>query len=60
VLKHRSIIGGIVKHKGGYGFRITFDTVKHSQKYKDMMMWILESDKFRVDVKKGYYDEVSE
>lgn len=57
-MKHRSVIGGIVKHRGGYGFRVTLDTVKLAQKYKDMVKWIIESDKLRVDVKSGYYDVV--
>lgn len=59
-MKHRSIIGGIVKHRGGYGFRVTLDTVKLAQKYKDIVKWIILGDKLRVDIKKGYYDEVRE
>ena len=57
MVKPRCIIGGIVRHKGGYGFRLTFDTVKLAQKYKEAFNWYIENDRIRVDVKKGYYDE---
>lgn len=53
----KATIGGIVKQHGGVGFRVTFDNKAQAQKYKDMFMWILKDDKFKLTVKGGYYDK---
>lgn len=40
----------------GYGFKITFKTSTEAQKYKEMITWIIESDNYKINNKKGYYD----
>ena len=51
-------ISGIVKHRsGGYGFKLTFHDKATAQHYKDMIYWIVSSDKIIPRVKKGYYDK---
>ena len=51
------IVGGIIKHKDGIGFKISFSNAALACKYKDMFTWIVKDDKVSVDVKKGYYDK---
>jgi len=51
------IVGGILRHNRGTGFKITFNNVKLSRKYKDMIIWILKDDKFNVRVERGYHDK---
>ena len=60
--KHICEIGGIIQHRMnhnrtcGYGFKITFKTSTEAQKYKEMITWIIESDNYKINNKKGYYD----
>ena len=51
------IVGGILRHNRGTGFKITFSSVDLSRKYKDMFIWILKDDGFNVRVEKGYHDK---
>ena len=53
----RVTIGGIIRHKYGTGFKITFSSVDLARKYKDMFTWMLKYDKFIVRVERGYYDK---
>ena len=49
-------ISGIVKHKDGLGFKITFKNQETANKYKDMIRWILAHEKYPVEYKIAYYD----
>lgn len=49
-------IDGIVKHKNGFGFKISFSDVKDAQRYKEMIGWFAVDEKLVVDEDKGYYD----
>ena len=51
-------LGGIVKHrKGGYDFKTTFNSPETAQHYKDMMYWIINDDKIKTILERGYYDK---
>jgi len=59
----KATLGGIIKlHSTNKdatdicGFKIGFKTKEEANKYKEMFKWILESDKYKVVCKKGYYD----
>ena len=49
-------IGGIVKHKHGYGFKVTFTNKKHANKYKDTLYWIIKNDNIPIVRNIGYHD----
>ena len=53
----KCMIGGILRHNGGFGFKVTFDDVETTKYYKDMIFWIIKNDKFSMDVKNGYYEK---
>lgn len=55
--KHKIILGRIIKHKKGTGFKITFPTKEEANKYKEMMKWILADDGYRIDNDTGYFDD---
>ena len=55
---NRTIVGGIVKHKEGYGFKLIFADTYTANHYKDMFNFIINSDKIKTDVRKGYYDNL--
>lgn len=51
-------LGGIIKHnKKGVGFKVSFQNKKQAQYYKEMMMYILKSDEYMLQVHHGYYDK---
>jgi hypothetical protein len=54
--KKQVILGGVIKHNNGIGFKITFQDQATANKYKDMMRWIIKNDKHPVVYKTGYYD----
>ena len=56
-MKNKCVIGGILKHNDGYGFKITFNNPETAQHYKDMIGWIIKNDKINTVVKKSYYDK---
>jgi len=56
MLNNKIIIGGIIKHKHGRGFKITFPDKETANKYKDMFKWILADDGYLIDMDTGYYD----
>jgi len=49
-------IGGIIKHKDGYGFKLTFTDIDTANKYKDMLRYILTSDNLPIIYNTGYHD----
>jgi len=51
------IMGGIIKHKNGYGFKITFTDSSLANKYKDMFRWIIINDNIPLIYNTGYYDK---
>jgi len=51
-------ISGIIKHRNGYGFKITFNNNEEADRYKDMIRWILKDDGYHIENKKGYYDKL--
>ena len=51
------IMGGIVKHSKGIGFKVTFTSPETANKYKDMFRWILVNDNHPLIYLKGYYDK---
>ena len=53
----KTIVSGIVKHNDGIGFKITFENAEQAQKYKEMFIWILESDDLEVGTMRGHYDK---
>jgi len=55
---NKAIVGGIVKHRYGVGFKITFPNRRLANKYKEMFDYIIKSDNIKTEVKNGYYDEV--
>ena len=55
-VKRNCEIGGVLKHNGGYGFKITFDDKDSALYYKDMMYWIIKNDNFNMNMKDGYYE----
>ena len=57
VKKPRVVMGKIIKHKKGCGFKITFPTKEEAQKYKKMFAWIIADDGYRIDNDTGYFDE---
>ena len=51
-------LGRILSHNNkGFSFKIVLPTVKDALHYKEMMGFILKSDKFVVDVVKGIYED---
>jgi len=50
-------VGGIINHQPGYGFKLTFKTIRQARYYKDMFMIILRSDDFVVKDLNGYHDK---
>ena len=50
-------MGGIIKHRSGYGFKITFASPETANKYKDMTRWILVNDGFPLTYNTGYHDK---
>ena len=55
--KPKVVMGKIIKHKHGTGFKITFPSKEQAGKYKDMMKWILADDGYRIDNETGYYEK---
>lgn len=58
-MKSSCLIGGILRHTDGIGFKLTFigdDNEEQAQHYKDMFKYIIESDKIKVRILKGYMD----
>lgn len=56
-IKNPVILGGIVKHSKGIGFKTTFKNRETANKYKDMIRWILADDGFSLVYNVGYYDD---
>lgn len=56
MVKPKVVLGRIIKHKNGRGFKITFPDKEQSQKYKEMFGWILANDGYRIDNDTGYFD----
>lgn len=54
--KNKAIIGAIINHRNGVGFKLTFDDKETAQHYKDMFDFIIRSDNIKTEVKKGYYE----
>ena len=54
------ILGGIIKHTNGVGFKITFPDQKTANTYKDMIRWILINDGHPLIYNLGYYDTYKE
>ena len=48
------IMGGIIKHSKGYGFKLTFPSPETANKYKDMIRYILTSDNIPLIYNTGY------
>jgi len=55
--KKQVILGCIVKHSDGIGFKITCQNEQTANHIKDMMRWILISENRPVIYKLGYYDK---
>lgn len=53
---NKCIISGIVKHRSGYGFKVTFESKEHANKYKDILRWIIINDKLPLVCNIGYHD----
>lgn len=49
-------VGGIIKHADRIGFKISFPNKEIAQKYKEAFIWYMESDGYKIDNKRGYYD----
>jgi hypothetical protein len=50
-------LGRILSHNyDGFSFKIVFPELKDAMHYKEMMGFILKSDKYIVDVVKGLYE----
>jgi len=52
-------IGGIINNRigigsKGYGFKLSFHTVKEAQHYKEMIQYILLNDNYKINSRKGY------
>ena len=54
---NKIILGGIINHKHGIGFKITFPDKEMANHYKDMVRWILLDDKLNVATNRGYFDD---
>ena len=50
------IIGGIIKHTNQVGFKLSFPNKKIAQKYKEAFTWYIESDGYKIENRRGYYD----
>lgn len=57
MVKSKVIIGGIIKHKDGIGFKLTFEDAEQANRAKDMFRWILLDDNMNVITNKGYHDD---
>ena len=57
-MKKPAYLGGIVKirHNSMYGFKVGFKTAEEANKYKEMLGFILSSDKYKVENKRAAYD----
>ena len=55
-MKKEVTLTGIIGIKGGYGFKTIFNSKEDANKYKDMIRFILEDDKFKVIYKTSYHD----
>jgi len=50
-------LGGIIKHRQGIGFKVTFQDREQANYYKQMFYYILKSDYKDVENIGGYYDD---
>ena len=50
-------MSGIIKHSKGYGFKITFPTIKKANHYKDMLHWLIKDDNIPLIYNTGHYDQ---
>ena len=57
-MRKRCVFSGIVKHKDGIGFKVTFDKPETANMYKDMFRFIVKNDGFKIEDKRGYYDNL--
>ena len=51
------IMGGIIKHIKGYGFKLTFPSPETANHYKDMIRYILTSDNIPLIYNTRTFDE---
>ena len=56
--REKLVIGGIIKHNSGYGFKLTFKNKEIAQYYKKMVFTVLEDDFKIIDIHHGAFDEV--
>jgi hypothetical protein len=49
-------IGGIIGHSNGYGFKVTFGTIKQARYYKGLLEYALKEDDYKIKNNKGYHD----
>ena len=57
-MRKPAYLGGIVKISANsmYGFQVGFNTETEANKYKEMLNFILSSDKYKVENKRAMYD----
>ena len=60
--KNIAKFGPILKQSAGslYGFRINFNTNKEAQHYKDMFIWIVKDDRYKIMNECGYGEKRKE
>lgn len=54
------VIGGIVKHSDGYGFKLTFQNKELAQFYYKMVLTVLEDDFKDITILHSAFDEVKQ
>jgi len=57
-MRKPAYLGGIVRLSANsyYGFQVGFRTKEEANKYKEMLGFILSSDKYKVESKRAAYD----
>lgn len=54
------VVGGIIASDGKPCFKIVFPNQELAWKYKEMFVWILKDDKYKVKVNHAYFDKKNE
>jgi hypothetical protein len=50
----KCVIGRILKHKEGYGFKVTFLNFTEAKKYKEQVSFVIQIDGYDIISSKGY------
>lgn len=49
-------VGPVIKHMNGYGFKITMPTPEEAKSYKELNIFIIKHDGYKIEDKKGFHE----